>query len=248
MKKIILLLTVILCGVSSAQSPQGINYQATIRSNTGNLLINQNTNVRFTIHQGSATGQSVYAEQHNTITDDLGAIKLILGQGISLAGNFNEINWGLGNYHLEIEVNTGAGFITLGTTQLMSVPYALYAESSGRVFSLNVVQKTNFYWNDLNGNGLEDDGEIGEYKYLEVERYLIPGDDENFIEEGYVIGVSPNIDINNNIFNHGPGYSWQQFSQNNGMQLNTTYYIRGWAKRSDNTYVYGKPKIVITTP
>jgi uncharacterized protein (TIGR02145 family) len=64
-------------------------------------------------------------------TDDLGQVNLVIGQGTATVGTFSTINWGTGNYYLGIELNTGSGYVAMGTTQLLSVPYALYANSSG---------------------------------------------------------------------------------------------------------------------
>jgi hypothetical protein len=66
-----------------------------------------------------------------TPTDDLGQVNLVIGTGTATVGTFSTINWGIGNYYLGIELNTGSGYVAMGTTQLLSVPYALYANSSG---------------------------------------------------------------------------------------------------------------------
>jgi uncharacterized protein (TIGR02145 family) len=64
-------------------------------------------------------------------TDDLGQVNLVIGTGTATTGSFSAINWANGSYYLGIELNTGAGYVAMGTTQLLSVPYALYANSSG---------------------------------------------------------------------------------------------------------------------
>jgi hypothetical protein len=80
----------------------------------------------------SQTSLPVYSETHQAPTDDLGQVNLIIGTGTATtAGSFSAINWGTGNYFLGIELNTGAGYVAMGTTQLLSVPYALYANSAG---------------------------------------------------------------------------------------------------------------------
>ena len=114
-----------------AQTPQGFNYQATVRNADGALIVNQNVNFRFNIQQGSATSNPVFTETHFVSPDDLGQVNLIIGDGTAVTGNFTLIDWSLGSYFLGIELNTGAGYIAMGTTQLLSVPYALYAENSG---------------------------------------------------------------------------------------------------------------------
>jgi uncharacterized protein (TIGR02145 family) len=79
----------------------------------------------------SATSLPVFSETHMAPTDDLGQVNLVIGTGTATVGTFSTINWGTGNYYLGIELNTGAGYVAMGTTQLLSVPYALYANSSG---------------------------------------------------------------------------------------------------------------------
>lgn len=131
MKKIYTLLVLVFTLISSAQSPQGFNYQATVRNSTGALIVNQNVNFKFNIMLNSATSMPIFSETHMAPTDDLGQVNLVIGQGTATIGSFSMINWGTGNYYLGIELNTGNGFIAMGTTQLLSVPFALYANSSG---------------------------------------------------------------------------------------------------------------------
>ena len=136
-KHIALILITVLSSVQlTAQSPQGFNYQATVRNNAGELLVNQNANFQFTIVQGSPTGTSLYVESHTTQSDDLGQVVLRVGQGSTLSGDFSQIDWSLGSYYLAIELDTGNGYVSMGTTQLLSVPYALYADTAGNVEAL----------------------------------------------------------------------------------------------------------------
>jgi hypothetical protein len=136
-KHIALILIIVLSSVQlTAQSPQGFNYQATVRNNAGELLVNQNANFQFTIVQGSPTGTSLYVESHTTQSDDLGQVVLRVGQGSTLSGDFSQIDWSLGSYYLAIELDTGNGYVSMGTTQLLSVPYALYADTAGNVEAL----------------------------------------------------------------------------------------------------------------
>ena len=131
MKKLYTLLALVLTLITFAQAPQGFNYQATVRNSTGVLIVNQNVNFKFNIMLNSATSLPVFSETHMAPTDDLGQVNLVIGQGTATIGTFSTINWGTGNYYLGIELNTGAGYVAMGTTQLLSVPYALYANSAG---------------------------------------------------------------------------------------------------------------------
>ncbi|MCL6462230.1 MAG: hypothetical protein I4O51_10215 [Flavobacterium micromati] len=131
MKKIITLFLLFTNIALLAQASQGFNYQGTVRNSNGQLIINQSVIFKFVLMQNSATGQVIYSETHSVITDDLGGASLIIGTGSPLTGSFSLINWASGTYYMGIELNTGNGFIAMGITQLLSVPYALYSLDSG---------------------------------------------------------------------------------------------------------------------
>jgi hypothetical protein len=121
--------------------PQGINYQAVVYSDNvnenpglevpGQLLMNQSIGVRFTILVTSATGTEVYKETHTTNTDNFGLFTLIIGQGNQIsAQSFDAIDWGAGYHFLKVEIDKSGGtnYLDMGTQQMWSVPYALYAK------------------------------------------------------------------------------------------------------------------------
>ena len=124
MKKLLILLTLTITTALQAQAPQGFNYQATVRNSAGDLIVNN-------VMQGSQTAVPIFTETHYVPTDDLGQVNLVIGQGTANTGVFSELDWSLGSYYLGIELDTGNGYVAMGTTQLLSVPYALYAENSG---------------------------------------------------------------------------------------------------------------------
>lgn len=116
-----------------AQAPQGLNYQAAARDASGKLLNNQAINIRITILQGSATGTEVYAETHSKTTNTLGLFTLTIGQGtITAPGtSFSSIDWSTGVFFMQVELKIGSGSYTnMGTTQLLSVPFSLYANEA----------------------------------------------------------------------------------------------------------------------
>jgi hypothetical protein len=131
MKKLFTLLALVVMTITFAQAPQGFNYQATVRNSSGALIVNQNVYFKFNVMLNSVSSVPVFSETHFTPTDDLGQVNIVIGQGTATVGTFSTINWGTGNYYLGIELNTGAGYVAMGTTQLLSVPYALYANSAG---------------------------------------------------------------------------------------------------------------------
>ena len=133
MKNLITLLFVVVSISLLAQSPQKFNYQAVVRNADGTVIKNQSVNFRMTIFEGSTTGLIKYQETQAGTTNKYGLISLAIGNGIISAGSMASINWG-GNGHLlqvEIDPAGGTNFNILSTSQLMSVPYALYALSSG---------------------------------------------------------------------------------------------------------------------
>ena len=133
MKKFYAILCIAIASLTQlqAQAPQGFNYQATVRNSSGDLIVNTNVYFKFNIMQGSQTSLPVFTEIHYVPTDDLGQVNLVIGQGTATTGTFSELGWSLGSYYLGIELDTGNGYVAMGTTQLLSVPYALYAENSG---------------------------------------------------------------------------------------------------------------------
>jgi hypothetical protein len=125
----------ILCNLSTAQSPQLVPYQAIARDNAGNPVINQNIGLRFSIHDQTITGTVVWQENQTVVSNTLGIIVTAIGGTTSLTA----VDWGNGSKFLQVEMDItgGTNYIDMGTQQMMSVPYALYAETSGSVINNN---------------------------------------------------------------------------------------------------------------
>jgi uncharacterized protein (TIGR02145 family) len=130
MKKILALLIITFSFQTYAQLPEAFNYQATIRAESGEILTNSNINFKVTIYEGQGVVDP-FIETHFVSTDDLGHVNFIVGYGQAIEGDISQIDWSIGNYYLQIELDTGQGFVNMGETQLLSVPYALYALDSG---------------------------------------------------------------------------------------------------------------------
>lgn len=113
----------------TAQSPQKFNYQAVARNAQGAILSTQNVKIRASILHGSSNGTSQYSETHNATTSQLGLFTLAIGGGTVVSGNFANVTWASGEKYLKIEMDATGGnnFSLVGTSQLLSVPYALYA-------------------------------------------------------------------------------------------------------------------------
>ena len=113
-----------------AQVPQSLNYQAVARDAAGNILANQTAQVRYTIHDAGTAGPVLYQETHSVTTNQFGLFTAAVGNGTVALGNFSTIDWSLNTKYLQVEIDLGGGYIDMGASQLLSVPYALYAASS----------------------------------------------------------------------------------------------------------------------
>ena len=124
---LLLLTTLTLSFRSSAQAPQAIPYQAVARDNSGAALANQTINLQLSIHDVFTNGIIVYQETQTTTTNSFGLFTLNIGQGTPILGTLAGINWGSGSKFIQVEMDPtgGTAFTDMGTTQLMSVPYAL---------------------------------------------------------------------------------------------------------------------------
>jgi len=114
----------------SAQAPLSFKYQAYLRNADGTIRGNEFITLQLRIRQGSANGSAVYTEVHNTSTNSHGLVSVNVGDG-STSSNMSAVDWSVGPYFLSISVNG----INLGTTELLSVPFALYANETGDSFS-----------------------------------------------------------------------------------------------------------------
>ncbi len=136
MKKLLLLLT-LLANITLlfSQSPYYINYQTVIRNGEGVLQTNKEINFRFYIKQGSPEGAIVYSETQLVESNAYGICNLKIGEGIEATGALSDIDWGLGSHFLSIALDTDGltNFIDVGATELVTVPYALYARNAGEI-------------------------------------------------------------------------------------------------------------------
>ena len=115
-----------------AQAPLSFNYQAVARDAGGHVIIGPIA-ARFKLHEDNAQGMIRYVETHTTTTNDQGIFNLQVGKGSVINGSMSTIDWAHHSYFIETEIktNSSADFISMGTTPLLSVPYALYAAQSG---------------------------------------------------------------------------------------------------------------------
>ncbi|MFN5402542.1 MAG: hypothetical protein ACK5AS_10525 [Bacteroidota bacterium] len=127
------LLTLLLIGTlfAQAQAPQKISYQAVARNASGTVLPNQTVKLRFSVRNASSSGTIVYQETQTATTSNIGLFNVNIGEGTVSAGTFAGIDWSNGAKFMQVELDPQGGnaFIDMGTQQMLSVPYALYAEN-----------------------------------------------------------------------------------------------------------------------
>jgi hypothetical protein len=136
--KIILILIcalVFMATVAYAQVPQSFSYQSIARKSTGLPLTSSNIGLRISIRDLSSTGAIVYRETQSATTNAFGLFAISIGSGTVVSGSFATVDWSSGAKFIEIEADFTGGttYTSMGTSQLLSVPYALYSQNPGPV-------------------------------------------------------------------------------------------------------------------
>lgn len=116
-----------------AQAPQRINYQAVVRNSTGNPVTNQAVSLRFSVLTGSPVGTAQYVETQSVTTNGFGLANVQIGAGTPVTGTLSAVTWNSGSKYLQVDadITGGTTYTTLATIELVSVPYALNALTSG---------------------------------------------------------------------------------------------------------------------
>jgi len=134
MKKLVALVVFLIAVTTAtmAQAPQAFAFQSSVTDTLGNPLSNKAISVQFDVRSGSASGTVVYSENQSMTTTQTGYFSANVGQGTVGSGSFSGISWGTNTYWLEVSVDTtgGTSYISLGASQLLSVPYALHADTA----------------------------------------------------------------------------------------------------------------------
>jgi hypothetical protein len=148
MKKLFTVSLVILTSFSSfAQIPQKMSYQCVVRNSNSALVTNQSVGIRISILQGTSSGTVIYQETYNPNpqTNANGLVSIEIGGGLAITGTFSAIAWDNGPYFLKTETDPtgGTNYNIISASQLLSVPYAIYAKSAGNGFSGNYYDLTN---------------------------------------------------------------------------------------------------------
>ena len=198
-----LIFCVITISLAFSQAPEKMSYQSVLRGTNNALVTNQNVRVKISILQGTITGSAAYVEEHTTSTNSNGLVSLSIGGGTLISGNFSTINWANGPYFVKMEADPAGGtnYTISGTTQLLSVPYALHAKTAD--------------------NGIDRFSTIGDTLFLKNGNYIvIPG-----ISLANITST-PGLNVLYNGYNYptiklGNGQEW--FAEN----LKTTQYNDG---------------------
>jgi hypothetical protein len=139
MKNLFLFLffSTILLNYSVAQTvPNAFNFSAVARDVAGQPIANSTVGVKISILKNSSIGNTVFSENHVVNTDAYGLFNLVIGSGAVQNGSMSGITWANDAYFLEVgmDVNGGTNFLTMGTTQLISVPYAMHARTADSIY------------------------------------------------------------------------------------------------------------------
>jgi trimeric autotransporter adhesin len=122
---------------SYGQSPEKFNYQAVIRDASGNAIVGKTISLRLSILKGGVFGTYSYVETHKPQTSAHGVVNLVVGEGTVSTGTLVDVKWDEGPYFLKVELDVtgGTSFSEMGTTQLLSVPYALHSKTASNALS-----------------------------------------------------------------------------------------------------------------
>jgi len=129
MKKIFTVLAAVIIAANAfAQSPEKLSYQAVIRNSSDAVVTNTQVGMQISILQGSPVGTVVYTETQTPTTNANGLVSIEIGGG----AGFSSIDWSTGPYFIKTETDPTGGttYTITGTSQLLSVPYALHAKTA----------------------------------------------------------------------------------------------------------------------
>lgn len=128
-----------------SQTPQGFKYQAVIRNSNGSLVTNQQVSIKTSLISGSALGNVDYSEQHDVATNGYGVASFTVGSGTPITGTYAAVNWSANDYFLktELDIQNNGNFQLMGTSQILSVPYASHASTANSSLVDNDTSATN---------------------------------------------------------------------------------------------------------
>lgn len=151
MKKTIYILAILVTTFNAFSQPDYINFQSVLRDKDSKLVIDKSVSLRISLLKNSDVGTILYRETHNVITNSNGIATIQIGTGKADIGSYLDIEWSKDNVYVKVEVNIdNSSYITVGTSQLLAVPYALFAKHSSG--SSNIIYTA--------GNGIKIENNI----------------------------------------------------------------------------------------
>jgi len=136
-----------------SQAPQAFKYQTLVRNDQGEVLANQPVNFQISIIEGEIFDPAVYTEIHYATTNQFGLVNLEIGNGSTVLGDFSTIDWANYSHFIEVEIEIDeSGYQLMGTSPLLSVPYALYAENAGMTADGDWTLSGNDQYSSVSGN------------------------------------------------------------------------------------------------
>ena len=135
---------------ANAQSPEKMSYQAVIRDGSNTLLASTAVGMKISILKSSTSGTAVYVETQTPTTNANGLVSVEIGGGTVVSGTFSSIDWANGTYFIKTETDPtgGTSYTITGTSQLLSVPYALHAKTADNIIQSQwTTTGSNIYYN-----------------------------------------------------------------------------------------------------
>ncbi len=189
-----------------SQAPQKFNYQAVVRDDAGNLVSEQLVNMKISILQGSVDGTVVYSETHSPTTNSFGLVTLEIGGGTS-TDDFTAIDWGSDAYFIKVELDATGGttYTEIGTSQILSVPYALNAETVNELKKLDIVGDVTAHVDSALFEVKRSDGQTVFAVYNEGVRVYVDDANPKGTKGGFAIGgIRPGKGVTNEFFRVTP--------------------------------------------
>jgi hypothetical protein len=218
MKKLFtILVAALLTATLWAQSPEKMSYQAVIRNATDNLVTNTNVGMRIQILQTSEFGAAVYVETHSPTTNTNGLVSIEIGEGSVVTGDFKTIDWAKGPYFIKTETDPAGGtnYTITGTSQILSVPYALHAKTAETVTG-GITETDPLFTSWDKSTGIT----ITESQISDLQSYLT-------VESDPVFNASPAKGITgSNITNWNTAFGWG----NHAGLYKPISYVPAWAE------------------
>ena len=240
--------------INAQVPPQGFNYSGVARNSNGQPIASTQIGVQISLLKSSATGTLVYSENHVVNTDAFGLFNLIIGGGSIQSGSMANIAWNSDNFFVKVglDVSGVSNFLDMGTTQLLSVPYAMHAKTADN--GIDHVSGDTIYLNNGltyfigvgggSGSNLDNLPVLSAtfYSHISFSKATLHSEvtaDNGFSisSRGFVISNSstiPTITNNTGIYYQGSGIGVFS-SQINGLSPNTTYFIRAFSTNANGT-------------